>query len=394
MIYLDEQALKEMVAGGAVLGSGGGGTIEAGLVSGRRALTYGKPRLGQINDIPNHSLLLTLSVVGPVKSKNGGALLDWHQIRALELIRPLLEGIVGGIIPSEVGPQPVTYGWLASAITGIPIIDAPANGRAHPLALMGSLGIHRYPKHMTYMVAVGGKRRSGASIELSLRARTAKATRIIRDATAGAGFPLAVVRNPLPAAYVRCHAALGGLVYARRVGRTLLERRASGLPAVLEALTRLMGGRVLASGRVNGVNLDNRQGFTVGNIVVCRKDGRNITIPVCNEFMMAFDGHRVRAVFPDLIAVFAYSTALPLTSSAVKVGQRIAVFVTPRKNLILGSPMSDNALLKRVESILQISLRNPEATYPSAVKQARSMPAGVKWVKVMGRQARGTPERV
>ena len=394
MTYLDKQALKEMVVGGAVLGAGGGGTIEAGLISGRRALTHGRPRLGQIGDIPDHSLLLTLSIVGPVKSTNSSALLDWHQMRALKQIRPNLEHSVGGIIPSEIGPQAVTYGWLASAITGIPIIDAPANGRAHPLALMGSLGIHRYQKHMTHMVAVGGKQQSGEYIELSLRARTAKATRMIRDAAAGAGIPLAVVRNPLPAAYVRRHAALGGLLYARRIGRTLLERHASGLRGVLDALTRLMGGCVIGSGRVDAVKLGNRQGFTVGNIVVCRKDGGIITIPVCNEFMMASDGQRVRAVFPDLIAVFAYSTALPLSSSAVKVGQRVAVFVTPRKNLILSSPMSDNSLLKGVESILQISLRKPEAIRPSAVKPARSMPAGVKWVKVIGKQTRGMPERV
>lgn len=46
-----------------------------------------------------------------------------------------------------------------SAMAGIPVVDAPCNGRAHPLALIGSLGLHRFPKHRTWTAAVGGAHR-------------------------------------------------------------------------------------------------------------------------------------------------------------------------------------------------------------------------------------------
>jgi len=48
------------------------------------------------------------------------------------------EGLsISGLISSEVGALGVVNGWVQSAALQIPVIDAPANGRAHPLGLMG-----------------------------------------------------------------------------------------------------------------------------------------------------------------------------------------------------------------------------------------------------------------
>src|SRR5262249_32253343 len=146
-----------------------------------------------------------------------------------------------GFISSEVGPQAVTYGWLESVRTGIPCVDAPCNGRAHPLGLMGSLCLHRYPSYRTTAVGVGGNPGTRRRVELIVHANVQQAARILRRAGAQAGISLAVVRNPLPVAYVRKNAAVGALRYATKVGKVLLRTLPAGLSSVLNALKALMG---------------------------------------------------------------------------------------------------------------------------------------------------------
>ena len=148
-MVLDERHLKAMVYGGAVLGAGGGGSIKAGLASGRRALAVGNPQLDELAKLPDDAMVVTLSGVGPVQKSMNRNDIDQHHSRALKLFSQMMKHPISGTIPSEVGPLAVTYGWYESARTGLPLIDAPCNGRAHPLSLMGSLSLHRFPKHLT-----------------------------------------------------------------------------------------------------------------------------------------------------------------------------------------------------------------------------------------------------
>ena len=354
MATLDDNRLKAMVYGGAVLGAGGGGSIRAGLAAGRQALRRGEPRLISLSELTDQGRLVTFSSVGTVGKVSGVDQLDGQHGRALEIFSSADKRQITGIIPSEVGALAVTYGWRESALTSIPIVDAPCNGRAHPLGLMGSLGLHRFPKHVTSTVAVGGTRKADNYLELSIRANVVNAARIVRNTVANTGVPLAEVRNPVPASYVGRHAAPGGLKYAMRVGETLLNQISRGLTPVLHALARLMGGKVLARGFVKSAQLEERQGFTVGNVTIRSETGRQIRIPVCNEYMMVLDDDSPLAVFPDLISVFDAGASLPLNSAEVCAGQQVAVFLVPRGRLKLGSTMRDHTLLRPIEKLLGI----------------------------------------
>jgi uncharacterized protein len=350
----DDQRLKAMVYGGALLGGGGGGSIAAGLAAGRRALCTGKPRLVSLSQLEDDCRLVTFSSVGTVRKVDSLDQLDGHHSRALELFFSADQHEIAGFISSEVGPLAVTYGWRESALTGIPVVDAPCNGRAHPLGLMGSLGLHRFPNYATVTTAVGGKRGTSQHLELSVLASVANAARIVRNTVANASVPLAVVRNSVPASYVRRHGAPGGLKYAQRVGSTLLSHVSRGYPRVLQALSRLMGGKILAEGFVKSAKLDEKEGFTVGTIAIRSEVGKQISIPVCNEFMMVLDGESALAAFPDLITVFDAASSLPLGSAEVSQGQQVAVFAVPRSRLKLGSTMKDRAMLRPIEKLLGV----------------------------------------
>src|SRR5581483_1897006 len=100
---LNSHTLCELVYGGAILGAGGGGSIEAGLVAGRRALAAGTPRLIPLSALAPDACLVTFSNVGTVMGKGGVAAARDYHTRALELFSSLSKTRPDGIIPSEVG---------------------------------------------------------------------------------------------------------------------------------------------------------------------------------------------------------------------------------------------------------------------------------------------------
>jgi len=350
-IPVDERGLQALVYGGAVLGGGGGGSLTAGLKNIREVLRVGVPRIVPLTALEDDAVLATLSVVGDPGVAGDFASAAAHLKRALSLFESFSNHGIEGYLASEVGPLAATYGLRESAATGLPVVDAPANGRAHPLFLMGSLGLHLRPRRATATVAVGGNPGSPQYVELAIRANVVNAARIVRKHAARARIPLAVVRNPLPVAVVRHHAAVGGLAFAQRVGELLLSALPAGAPAVLHQLAALMGGRVLASGRVNSVRLSGRGGFSFGMIEVRCPDELQLKIPVCNEFMAVLRGARPVAAFPDLVTLFDMRSGLPLASSEVRWNQQVAVFAVPRRRLLLGSPMEDRRLLRPIEKL-------------------------------------------
>ena len=365
MELLDERRLRELVYGGAVLGAGGGGLIEAGLAAGREALAVGSPRLAQIDELSPTTLIATLSIVGSMGGMSSAQPHPQHGL-VLRQLAKLEKKQISAVIASEVGPQAVTYGWRESAIAGIPIVDAPCNGRAHPLGVMGSLGLNRSPSHVTGVVAIGRNAGGSYYVHLSLRNSATKAGKMIRDAAATAGIPLAVARNLLPASYVRNHAAIGGLKYAAQVGAIVLREMKRGLDRLFQQLVRFMGGRILFAGRVHSVSLMESHGFTLGHIRLQDRRGDECTVGVCNEYLALRKGRRNLATFPDLITIFDFESSLPLASPQVKPGMRVAVLGVPRSHLKLGSTMKDPSLLIPIERRLHLPLTGSGMMMPSA----------------------------
>ncbi|HYA23666.1 MAG TPA: DUF917 family protein [Terriglobales bacterium] len=372
MEILTERRLRAMVYGGAVLGGGGGGTIESGLAAGREALAQGKPRFVRLDELPANATIATLSIVGGTREMSSDRSHPLNHMGALRRLRKLSGKSLRAVIPSEVGPQAVSYGWLESAVTGLPVADAPCNGRAHPLGLMGSLGLHARPNHITSTVAIGGSRKDRLSVELVLRSSVTQASRMVRQAAASARIPLAVARNPVPASYVSKHAAVGGLRYAEQVGRIVQNEAAHGLPQLLRRLSRWMGGRVLCEGRVSSAVLADRHGFTLGEIVILGSTGEECKLAVCNEFLALQRERTILAAFPDLITVFDFQSVLPLSSPEISAGKQVAVFAVPRRRLKLGSTMKDVALLHPLERLLNIRLAGEGMQVAATTGHARN----------------------
>jgi uncharacterized protein len=349
-VPVDQNMLEAAVVGGAVLGGGGGGWVEEGRRLGRAALESGFREIRPIQSLPDDAILLTVSAVGAPSA--GSALLEPEDyIRAVDLFLEKTGTKIDGLISSEVGALGVVNGWAQSAALCLPAIDAPANGRAHPLGLMGAMGLHREPGYISVQTAVGGSAKKGNRVEARFEGPLAEVSKEVRRAAVSAGGMVAVARNPVRAGYVKENGAPGAVRMAVELGNRLLKARRSGSRLALAGISRFLGTSLHVAGKVGGVTLRTEGGLDVGTVQLRAGDAL-YELTFWNEYMTLESKGMRLATFPDLMMTFDLETAMPLISAQLREGQEVALIAVPGERLILGAGMRDTVLLELIEEAI------------------------------------------
>jgi len=335
--------IEPMVVGGSLLGGGGGGDPQEGRRFAQLALERGEPRLVSLEALRPDNVVVTVSLVGAPSAPERH--LDVDDLpRTVELLQETFALQVHAITTNENGGFASVNGWIQSAVLGLPIVDAPCNGRAHPTALMGAMGLHRVSGYRSMQVALGG--RGARRLELRVCGSLERASSLVRHAAVQAGGLVAVARNPVDAAYLARHGAPGGLTMALRVGEAILRALPKGPSDTWEAAAEAVGGRIVDVGRVVQVRMETGGGFDRGTVLVA--GGGTYELTVWNEYMtLEWEGQRL-ATFPDLIATLG-EDGLPITSAEIREGITVALLAAPKENLILGAGMRDPGLFRPAE---------------------------------------------
>ncbi len=341
-IKVNAETVRAAAYGGAVLGGGGGGQIEEGLRLGRLALELGRPRLLSLEELDDKALLVTVALVG-APSAARQYLEPMHLVRALELLMAHLDTPVVGLITNENGGMSTLNGWLQSAITGLPLVDAPCNGRAHPTGLMGAMGLDQVTGYVARQAAVGGDLDACRHVRLYVEGSLASAARLVRQAAVETGGLVAVARNPVTVGYARQHAAPGAIQQAIEVGRALLE--AASPHEAAQAACRALGGEVVGRARIMHVDLRTEGGFDVGRVEL----GGGYELTFWNEYMTLEQRGDRLATFPDLIMTFSTTRIRPLCSIELHEGQEVLLAWAPKERLRLGSGMRRPELFRVAE---------------------------------------------
>lgn len=346
-MYIERENGLNAIYGGLLLGGGGGGILSEGIKILDQVVKLGGIKLHSINEMTDDDILATASLVGSPASKDKFVAKE-HYKRVYELFGSIYDKPIQGIITNELGAQSVTNGWILSAITGIPFIDAPCNGRAHPTGSMGSLGLSRSKDYISVQVCAGGK--GDNEIEVTAKGTLSNTSKIIRNSAVAAGGFVTVLRNPVTAEYVKEQAAVGGVETAIKIGG-ILRADENNIQKTINDLISCIGLEVLCEGVLTDVILNSSGGFDVGECVI-KSEESIYTVSLMNEYMTAEkDGVRI-ATFPDLIAIFDKKTALPVISAEITEDMEVILVKIPSNRLILGSSMSDMELFKEAESVL------------------------------------------
>ncbi len=348
-IKVNKDNVEALILGGAVLGGGGGGWIEDAKEIANIALEKGFSEIIPIDELPEDATLLTVSAVG-APSSGRGILKSDDFVRAVEILIEKSGVKVDGLISSEIGAIGIVNGWIQSAFLGIPVVDAPCNGRAHPLGLMGSMGLHRKKNYVSIQTAVGGDFEKGDRVEAYYKGSMEKVAELVRESAIRAGGMVAVARNPVSAKYVKENGAPGATKIALRVGEILLNN-GKGAEDTLKKVCNFFKGNFLTKGRVEKVSIKRRGGFDVGIIKV--KGRENYEIKVMNEYIALEMGNERVATFPDLIMTFNPENARPVISAEIREKEEICIITVPSQYLPLGSGVRDQSLLAKIEKLIK-----------------------------------------
>lgn len=347
LLHVTPTDLEAFIQGGAILGGGGGGWVEEGRKLGQLALERGFSTILPLSSLSRDALLVTVSAVG-APSAGTGLLAPEHYIRAVELLIERTGLFIHGLISSEVGALGVVNGWAQSAALGIPVVDAPANGRAHPLGLMGSMGLHRKKAYISQQTIVARGGNKGGAKEFFFSGPLEEVSQEVLRIAAASGGMGAVARNPVPAAFVLRNGAPGALRMARELGRSFLA--AQEPEKCLQRTIAFFGGGRMWRAEVKEKALQLEGGLDVGRMELLSGPAR-LHLTFWNEYMsLEQDGKRL-ATFPDLLMTFDANTARPLISAEVEAGAKIYLVAIPRQRLLLGAGVRDRKLLTRVEEV-------------------------------------------
>ncbi|CEI83099.1 hypothetical protein J18TS1_08170 [Oceanobacillus oncorhynchi subsp. incaldanensis] len=334
------------VYGGCILGGGGGGWIADGLEKTDLAFALGNPELITVDELQDNEFVPCVSLVGAPSAKE--MYVDSDQlVNTIHRMKMEFDKPIAALMTNENGASTTINGWLQAAATGLPVVDAPSNGRAHPTGSMGSMNLSEVADYQSIQTFAGGKgdKEAAGSITGTLDLTSSA----VRSISVQAGGMVGVCRNPVDTQYIKENAAVGAITQAIELGNEFLSVPEG--PERIEKAVTYLKGRIIHSGKVNEFQLDKTGGFDVGYV---RIDDLELTF--WNEYMTAEKNGERKGTFPDLIMTFDVETGKPLVSAEIKEGIKIAVMSVPKENLLLSSTMYNQKLLKTVEPIINKSI--------------------------------------
>jgi DUF917 family protein len=327
-VVLDAPSLRAFARGCAVLGAGGGGDPDLGLIMALRAVQeYGPVEVVELADLGTDALVMPCGLIG---APTVAIERIWNGDEG-RMLRDAVEGLrgesVGALMPYEIGGSNGLLPVMWAARLGLPVVDADGMGRAFPE--MQQQAMHLAGIAASPVVLTDGR---GNTVVLHA-ADNAWAERLARSGAASLGGVCAGALYCMTGAQAREATIAGSVRRALRLGAAMgAQRRADRPPAIAQVL----GGIVLVEGKVLDVERRADGGFVRGSATIEGTGddaGRELRIELQNEFLLALEDGTVRAAVPDIITVLASDTGAPLVTERLRYGQRVTVMASPGPNL-------------------------------------------------------------
>lgn len=327
MMKLDRAELINVAEGATFLGTGGGGDPYVGrLVAEQVFERYGTPEVISLEELDDDANVYISAMMGAptvlVEKIMGGAELDLS-IAALEKYTGLR---ADAILPVEMGGCNSMLPLAIAALRGLPVVNADGMGRAFPelqMVTFNVLGVNASPMSMA--------NEHGETIIIN--ARNAKETEDkARQLIINMGGSAAISCYPMNGRTAKRVAIPGTLSLAGGIGRALRQGRKAGRPVAalvdyLRSTDYYRHAAVVFDGKVANLERAISGGFTRG---ACHIRGHGeaaetMTVEFQNENLVARIGDQVMGMVPDLVCIVDADTGAPITTEALKYGQRVCV---------------------------------------------------------------------
>ncbi len=327
MRMLEPDEIEPLATGAWILGAGGGGSPYDGFLNLRRLCRDGVGiPLMDPGELDDDDLVVAVATMGaPLvgRERLADPELSVKPVRALE---DYLGRRFQAVMPVEIGGGNGLEPFLVAAVTGLPVVDADAMGRAFPEAQMTSFSIHGLPM---FPMALGDVRDN--AVIVTRAASWTWMERLSRAVCTALGSTAPTAKAPRTGREVKDCAILGSVTRALRIGRTVRDARArhdDPVAAVLEA----EGGRLLFSGKVVDVDRRATAGFLRGGAALDGVEGdagSRFEVDFQNEYLIGRRDGDAAVMTPDIICLMDAESGEAVGTETLRYGQRIGVAALP-----------------------------------------------------------------
>lgn len=319
---LTQDHIADLARGAAVFGTGGGGDPYIGALLARQALTqHGPVQVVSLDEVPDDARTVMVAMMGaPTVMVEKVPSLD-EVVAPVRALEPMLDRPITHIACAEVGGVNSTIPIAAAAALGLPLIDGDGMGRAFPelqMALPTLIDVTASP-----MAYADEKGNTGVLTTVS----NTWTERLARVACVEMGCTIMVTLYPMTGEQAKAGLVADSLTSCITVGKAIVSARDANEDPVARAV-EVLAGRELFAGKVVDVQRATTAGFARGR---ARIDGGEAVLELSfqNEHLVASVGDQVLTTTPDLIMVLEHDSGEPITTEALRYGQRVRVISGP-----------------------------------------------------------------
>lgn len=336
MKLLNKQEIHDILYGSTILGTGGGGSLNKGLQLVDQALDAGKEfKLVSLEELPDEALISTpykCGSISPETEEERRKYADLPRINEDSALRAFraMEQHMGqefyGVVSAELGGGNTAIAFNVGAMLGKYIIDADPAGRSVPELQHTTYYVYGLP--ITPM-AVANEFGDVAIVTEVVNDFRAEA--LVRAMAVVSKNAIGVVDHPARGKDFKPTVIPGAISYALKIGEAYRQAKTDGQD-LATALAQAGNGFVLFRGKVQEINWETKEGFTVGEAVITGEGdyaGSNYKIWFENENIISWRDGVIDVTVPDLICMVDDELNEPVTNPNHRIGSRVSVFGLP-----------------------------------------------------------------
>ncbi len=333
MKILTREDLHDILLGAALVGTGGGGSLEEGIEIIDKALDDGcQFLLAEWNDINDDELVVTPYGCGSIspftkeqqkKYDSLPKIKARPEVVAVNSLEDYLGAEIQGIVATELGGFNTAVALNAAARLNKPIVDGDPAGRSVPCL-----------QHSTYylndinIAPMSIANIFGDKLILTDVVNDERAEALVRSAAVASFNLVGVVDHVAEWKIIKDVLIKNTITMCLNIGKTARKARNNN-KNIAYAIADEFNGYVIFEGVVREANWEDKNGFTFGNIYIDGKDkfeGSNMRIWFQNEHIVSWKDEKVYITVPDSINIVSNDENMPLLNPNARVGQSVTVF--------------------------------------------------------------------
>ena len=336
MRILEREDLLNILTGCAILGTGGGGSLEEGIHLIDEALSQGmRSRLAEFDELDPEAIIGTPYSCGEISPLTEAERKKYAHLKEAEesmylLNMRQLEGFLGrevsAVISTELGGGNTAAAFYVAAMTDKLIIDGDPAGRSVPALQHSTYYLHGVP-----MCPMAVMNEFGEGAVFTNVCSDERGEELVRALAVVSKNTIAVIDHVNTAGVLKKAVINGAISHAERIGRAFREALAAKRDYV-EAVLAAGNGKEMFRGVVAESQFETRDGYTFGDTVLEGTGayaGHCLRIWYQNETIISWMDGAPCATVPDLICVFDLDNDSPQLNPYARKGEHAAVIVLP-----------------------------------------------------------------